>query len=236
MKTIGKVEGIAYTLFRKRNCKNITLRVLADGSVRVSAPHTISLASIERVIARNHVKLGQTIERQKKENEPFVHTWKDGDSFLFCGNMCPLVIVIADRDTIDFVDNRFYLTYTGKHPTEKEVCVQIKEIFRTTAKNRIAKEILFWAEKLNLTPPPFSIRDAKRRWGSCSANGTLSFSLRSASLDEGDLSYLVLHEMAHLVYFDHGKDFHAFLDIHLKDWKIHQKHMFSLQRITALSI
>ena len=236
MKTIGKVEGVAYTLYRKSNCKNITLRVLADGSVRVSAPSRISLASIERVIARNHVKLASTMERQKNENKAFVHTWKNGDAFLYCGKMCPLVIMRADLDTIDFVEGQFILTYKGEHPTEKEICFLIKEIFRSTAEERIAKEILFWSKELNLPSPPFSVRDAKRRWGSCSANGKLSFSLRSAALDEGDLSYLVLHEMAHLVHFDHGKAFHAYLDTYLKDWKSHQKHMFSLQRITALSV
>ena len=236
MKTIGKVQSLQYTLFRRKNCRNVTIRVIGDGSIRVSAPFRVSVRTIEQVIEKNLVKLKVTVENQQQQNLAYIHTWDNGDHFLFEGKPCLLSLQPSNEDSVDFENDIFKICYCGNKPTKEEVCRELKELYRGYAKARLAVLVLQWAQTLSLDPPPFSVRDSLRRWGSCSARGVLSFSLRSASLDAEVLSYLVLHEMAHLVYFNHGREFHALLGKYMPNWKMHQKHMFSLQRQSELTI
>jgi predicted metal-dependent hydrolase len=236
MKSIGKVQAVTYTLFRQRNCKNVTIRVLPDGSVRVSAPLRISIRSVERVIEKNYTKLVATVAIQHEQGRLYAQTWEDGDQLLFGGKLCPLSLLPSFEDSADFEDDKFKIRYKGENPTKEEIRKIIKEMYRSYAQARIGMQIIRWSQILAITPPPYKVRDSRKRWGSCSSKGSLSFSLRSAALDENDLSYLVLHEMAHLVYFDHGKGFHAFLSMHMPDWKIRQKHMFSIQRQSELGL
>lgn len=52
-----------------------------------------------------------------------------------------------------------------------------------------------------------SVRDTRSRWGSCSANGNLSFCWRLIMAPEFVLGYVVAHEIAHLVEKNHGPEF-----------------------------
>ena len=60
-------------------------------------------------------------------------------------------------------------------------------------------------------PPPIGIRDPKARWGSCSADGRLSFSWRLIMAPPTVLDYVVAHEVAHLRHLNHGAKFKATL-------------------------
>ncbi len=235
MESIGKVGTITYTLSRLRRCKNITVRVLGNGDVRVSAPLREPLLSVERVIRANQKKLESTIAIQKAEHELHGHTWQDGDTFLFHGKPHTLSILPGQRDYLSLEDGVFAVTYVGSHPNAETLSHALKELYREAARHRIGPMVRSWAGKLKLKVPPFSIRDSKKRWGSCTSRGNLNFSLRSACLSDEELSYLVLHEMAHLVHFDHSPLFHAFLSEHLPTWKEHQQSIFSLQRRADLT-
>lgn len=52
-----------------------------------------------------------------------------------------------------------------------------------------------------------TVRDQKSRWGSCSSNGSLSFSWRLIMAPPHVLDYVAAHEVAHLREMNHGPRF-----------------------------
>lgn len=232
MKSVGKVDGLSYSLQRRRNCRHIIVRVGQNGEVKVSAPPRVSKVAIEQVIIDNKAKLAATVETQKAGQ----HTFLSGDVFLFRGEKYQLELREGEDQSFDMVEKKFVITYTEIIPTPSKVCALIKELYRYSAKQRLSLLVSFWAQELGLAPPSFSVRDSKSRWGSCSAKGRLSFSLRCAVLPDEDLSYLVLHELAHLVHFNHSTDFKGLLSSHMGDWRKRQQHMFALQRQSQLHV
>jgi len=226
MKTQGKVASISYTLERRRSSRLISVRVLGDGTVKVNAPYRVSLAAIERVIVNHQETLRQAIVEQRMH----LHTYQNGDSFLFGGVWYALELRQGAKPTIAVNGKSLVVTYCGQEAEPLVVQQLVKELYRTTVKARLEPLVLFWALQLGLPKPPFSVRDSKSRWGSCSAKGRLNFSLRCQILDDVQLSYLVLHELAHLVHFNHSKDFHALLALHMDSYKQVQASIFALQK------
>lgn len=69
-----------------------------------------------------------------------------------------------------------------------------------------------------------AVRDQKSRWGSCSAEGALSYSWRLVLAPPFVLDYVAAHEVAHLKHMNHGRAFwrlvltHCPDAAHARDW------------------
>lgn len=59
--------------------------------------------------------------------------------------------------------------------------------------------------------PKLALSNAKRRWGSCAANGTIRINWRLVMAPDFVRRSVVAHEVAHLIHFDHSPAFHACL-------------------------
>lgn len=65
------------------------------------------------------------------------------------------------------------------------------------------------AKKLGRQPKSITLRDTRSRWGSCSSDGSLSFSWRIVMAPPHVIDYLAAHEAAHLIEMNHGPRFWA---------------------------
>ncbi|HIR33842.1 MAG TPA: DUF45 domain-containing protein [Candidatus Coprenecus merdigallinarum] len=76
-----------------------------------------------------------------------------------------------------------------------------------------------------------AVKNNVSNWGSCSSKGNINLNMRLILLPEHLQDYVILHELCHLRYPDHGPGFHALLDSllggretalsrELHDWRI----------------
>ena len=56
------------------------------------------------------------------------------------------------------------------------------------------------------------IKNNVSNWGSCSTRGNINLNLRLAAIDDDLRDYVMLHELCHLRYMNHGPEFHALLE------------------------
>jgi hypothetical protein len=63
------------------------------------------------------------------------------------------------------------------------------------------------------------IRNQRRRWGSCSADGTLRFNWRLVMAPPAIIEYVVVHELAHLRVPNHSPAFWAEVARFIPDYK-----------------
>jgi predicted metal-dependent hydrolase len=84
---------------------------------------------------------------------------------------------------------------------------RVREFLRAEARRRIHPLVFAHAGRLGRTPCRVSVKDTRSRWGSCSSRGDLAFSWRLVMAPEPVLSYVVAHEVAHLVEMNHAPAF-----------------------------
>ena len=230
MKTVGKVAQIPYTLTRRRTNKNIVLRVNDHGHVEVSAPFLVSKANIEEFILANEEKLLSRI----RERTAAQHTYREGDRFLYEGRTVSLAIEQGGRNRIREEGGVLRATTAEADPSPEDVRALVEALYRRRTRLRVQAMLPSWAMRLGVATPSFSVRDSKKRWASCSSTGRLNFSLRCQALSDEQLAYLVLHELAHLIHFDHSPAFHALLKEHMPSYKGIERSLALIQSESQL--
>lgn len=99
---------------------------------------------------------------------------------------------------------------------------KIKEL-KILARQKLKPLLDFYSEKMGVSYNKFSITSAKTRFGSCSIKGNISFSYRLMLYPESAIEYVVVHELAHRKYMNHQKEFYAFIERFLPDYKERKK-------------
>lgn len=90
---------------------------------------------------------------------------------------------------------------------------------RREARARVALVAEMEAAALGVTYRRLTLRDQRSRWGSCSANGTLSFNWRLVLAPHDVLDYVVVHEVCHLVEHNHGPRFWKLVERRRPDYR-----------------
>lgn len=109
-------------------------------------------------------------------------------------------------------------------PEEKShQTLALEKRYRDAAADYIPKRVEYYHTLTGGNYSKITIRDQKTRWGSCSASGTLSFSFRLMMAPPRVLDYVVVHELCHLTYMNHSKDFWNMVESILPDYKEHRK-------------
>lgn len=97
------------------------------------------------------------------------------------------------------------------------------KLLRKKAKEIIPQKVEYYANIMQVQPASVKINSAKKRYGSCSGSNNLNFSLYLMDKDEKFIDYVVVHELAHIKYHNHSRDFYKFIEQFMPDYKERMK-------------
>lgn len=79
----------------------------------------------------------------------------------------------------------------------------------------LKQEVVGWSTKIGIKPVEVHIRRMTRKWASCSSKGRLTFNTDMLIEPQERRSEVIVHELLHLKYPNHGKMFKALLKTYL---------------------
>lgn len=208
---LGETDVIYRVTRSLRRKKTIQLTVDQEGVVAVAAPSATQQAEVEALIRHRATWILERRAEGRAQASPsrFAH----GAMLPNLGASTRLAVTSDDslrHATIDLRDGVFDVRVTP-HSSEDEQAEVIREAFagwyRQQAAAHLDEAVGRWGEAMGVRPTNVLVRNQKRRWGSCSADGTLRFNLRVAMLAPGIIDYIVVHELAHLVVRNHSAAF-----------------------------
>ncbi len=83
----------------------------------------------------------------------------------------------------------------------------IEKTLRLEAKTIIPQLVLAISKETDLKFKDISIKKVKSRWGSCSAQNNLNFSIYLMLLPDHLIRYVIIHELCHSIHKNHGPNF-----------------------------
>ncbi len=94
---------------------------------------------------------------------------------------------------------------------------------RKNASQYLTKRTEYFSKIMGLKFEGIKITSAKKRFGSCSSKNSICYSWRLMLYPKEAIDYVVVHELAHIVYKNHGKEFYALIEKYLPDYKEREK-------------
>lgn len=179
--------------------KTIALSLNADGTLIVRAPFYMNRAVIDDVIFRHRKWIADKQQKLAAEKAAFpAFCLADGAILPYFGDR--LTIRLAENSEIMRSGNVLLLR---PQTTENELTAWLKAQLRPVLEELVER----FSQQIDVRPTGLTVTSAKTRWGSCSAADRLSFSFRLAFCPVEVIEYVVVHELAHVRYKNHGRQF-----------------------------
>ena len=86
----------------------------------------------------------------------------------------------------------------------------------------IRRKIKLLLKKINLNYNGFSVRSFKRRLGSCDNKKHISFNWKIILMPKQIIDYVVIHELCHIIHFNHSKLFWEEVSNFCPEYKSHK--------------
>lgn len=80
-------------------------------------------------------------------------------------------------------------------------------------------EVRAWADEIGVAVKEIHLRYMKRKWASCSSRGRLTFDLKLLEKQKENRAEVIIHELLHLKYPNHGRMFKSMLNVYLNKVK-----------------
>jgi predicted metal-dependent hydrolase len=99
------------------------------------------------------------------------------------------------------------------------------DLFKKDYLKYIKKRVDYYNTFYNLEYKNISIRRSKTRWGSCSVKNNLNFNYKIYYLPQPLSDYVIVHEICHLMEFNHSKNFWNLVEKTIPDYKEIKKRL-----------
>lgn len=217
-----RAGNIDYILIQaKRN--SIRLSVNESGDVRVYAPKTMRLRDVDAFVAERRADVQAMAGRVQQRREAFEagHPLEDGAQLLVLGRPVTLRVSTAGRKSAKLAGDQLLLA--APEIDRATLRALIRRALSEEALKEIRRLIAVHAPELRVQPGRIAIREQKSRWGSCSDRDNLNFNWKLMLAPPEALEYVVVHELCHLIEFNHSARFWRLVESRMPDYELPKK-------------
>jgi predicted metal-dependent hydrolase len=208
--------------------KTLSICVNPDSSVCLKAPIDATLEQIQQKVH----KRASWILKQKRFFESFgTSTTKrqyiSGESHLYLGRQYMLRVKESNVNAVHYQNN--IIEIECRHKKDAGILLQTWYRQRANVKfQEYAQPIIEQFSIYGVKPQSLSIKKMDKRWGYCTIDGHITLNPRLICAPRCCIEYVITHELCHLIYRSHNKEFYALLTKVMPHW---EKWKNKLERI-----
>ena len=213
---------IEFTI-RLANRKTLAIHVFPDGSVVTDAP----LNATEAEVAEKMKRKGAWILKQKRLFSSYppvipARQYVSGESLRYLGRQYRLKVSKGDGRSAKLIGA--FLEISIQPGDDADVVESlVLDWLRSKARNTfdtILKTCLARAAKIEISEaPPWRLLRMRKRWGSCTKDGTVILNPELVAAPKDCIEYVILHELCHLKIKNHSQSYYRLLAQVAPDWE-----------------
>lgn len=202
-------KHILEVFITKKRQKNTYIRVKEDLNIYVTTNYFTTNDDILKLIENNKTSISRMITRQEKKQQ------KEKE-FTYLGKKYNLVLINSKEITLGLET----ILYNNSENLHKWLVKQANSIFLEELNK------MYNIFPVNIPYPSLTIRKMKTRWGVCNTKTKrVTLNLELIKKDLKYLDYVIVHELAHLVYPNHQHEFWSLVGQVIPNYKALRKEL-----------
>ena len=201
----------------KSNIKNVYIHI-KNSKVIVKAPKKMLDSQINKIVES---KKNWIYEKINKTQEP---DYKNDDLVKVLGKDYILHInflKIAEH-TIQLNEGQVVvqLPKNRKNKNNTDIIKElVSKLYMNIAEKEVAMQMALVTRIVGIRPNKYRIKKLKTAWGTCTSNKNITINSELMKYDREVIQYVVLHEICHLKYMNHSKDFWNMVEKYMRNYK-----------------
>ncbi len=205
-----------------------SIRIYFKGNVlNITKPTRLSKKRLLQILKDQENDIYNKYKKILDSEIDSIKQWKTGEKIYYQGEKFSIIRNITDSKQISIAlqpDNKILLIEVPKD-LEQNIIKQtvdkaIKKLFKNNTEVLIAKKLPCWSKITGFKYDEFKIRDATTRYGSCMpSKKNVYFSSRLIMLPEDKVDAIIVHELCHMKFKYHNKDFYDLVQTYIPNYK-----------------
>ena len=220
---IVRSDKVEYTITKKK-IKNFIIRIYPDLRIAVSVPLHASSKDIENFFQSKKEWIETTLNKieMAKENK---NNLKE-NTIKILGKNVEKKIIESDLERIRLTDTSVYIY--SKSIDNAGIDKKLFEWKFEELKSILEEYLGKYTKLLNTNINYYQIKKLSSAWGIYhKRENYISFNFDLIEKDIKCIEYVVLHELCHIFYMNHQKDFWTLVEKYMPDYKIRRKNLKS---------
>ena len=206
----------------KKKIKNFIIRVYPNLKIAVSVPLYASNEDIENFIQSKKEWIETTLKkiRMSKENQKNLKK----SSIIILGKKIEKKIIQSDLERIRLTETSLYIY--SKNIDDTEIEKKLLEWKFEKLKAILDEYLDKYIKLLEITINYYHIKKLTSAWGIYhKRKNYISFNFDLIEKELDCIEYVVLHELCHIFYMNHQKEFWNLVEKYMPDYKIKRKKL-----------
>lgn len=211
--------GLVDVIVVRKDIKNLHISVMPpNGEVRVSAPFDVSDDRIRIAVASRLAWIRKHQNIYNSQERIGAREIVSGESHYLWGERY-LMQVVNGIGGVAIKYNKMILSVRDSKNFESKKRV-LEKFYRDELKAKIEKMLEIWESKIGVKSSSVKILKMKTKWGSCNIkDGNIIINYELAKKPLECLEYIIVHELVHMLERHHNKNFIAYMDKFLPNWR-----------------
>lgn len=218
-------SGIVPVAVIRSRRKTYEIRITSQGELQFRAPLKMTDKRIREALEERSEWIRRKLEAVRSSvlnHAP--RRFATGEAYPFMGKEHLLHIVENPqkaRVTVAYETGVFRITAPAHNP--EEIRSALEKWCKRQAANILPERVRLHEARMGLKAIQVTVKDQKKRWGSCSSRGNINLNWRLILMPPEVMDAVVIHELAHLVHPNHSAQYYTYLSRYNPAYKEHDK-------------
>lgn len=223
-----KVKDLEIPIEIKSYKTSKSVKIYFKGNqLTITKPKRLSNKTLMNIIKENEAQLYKKYKKILGAEINTIKQWKTGEKIHYQGEEFTIIRENNTKKLINIEIEKEENQIIIKAPEDveqqilkKSIDNAIKKIFKRNTEILISDKLPYWSKITKIEYNQVKVRDATTRYGSCMpSKKNLYFSSRLIMLPEEQVDAVIIHELCHIKFKNHDKNFYNLVSEFIPNYK-----------------